>query len=189
MTPQPNFEKILRIFEQRGGERYGSEGVSQLEHALQCAQLAVQEQAPARLVAAALLHDLGHLLDTGDLPHDVAANLDDHHETKAAEFLRSEFGEAVSEPIRLHVVAKRYLCTIQPEYAGQLSPTSYKSFLDQGGKMSRSELEAFEAEPYRTEALLLRRWDDLGKQVAHVTPPIEHFLPHLAEAHVTSGVK
>jgi phosphonate degradation associated HDIG domain protein len=175
----PSIQSIVETYANRGNERYGSENVTQLQHALQCAQLAVEEEAPASLVAAALLHDLGHILQPGDLPHGCDTNLDDHHETRAYELLLETFGAEVADPVRLHVVAKRYLCTKQPDYANRLSPTSHKSYLDQGGEMNATELARFEAEPFFREALRLRKWDDTGKDREGVTPPLEAFVPYL----------
>jgi len=175
-------DRILETFAARGDLAYGSEAVTQRQHALQSATLAIDEGAGGPLVVAALLHDIGHILDTTELPPDDAGNLDDAHEDRAAAWLARHFGPAVADPVRLHVAAKRYLCTIDPTYAGKLSPTSHKSYLDQGGPMTADERAAFEAEPYFKEAIRLRRFDDQAKDPARRTAPLESFRNLIDEA-------
>ncbi len=105
---------ILNAFEERGQGKYGSEEVSQLEHALQCATLAIEDGASNQQIVAALLHDLGHIISGDDLPTGLDENLDDMHEERAYQWLLLHFGPDVAEPVRLHVAAKRYLCTVEP---------------------------------------------------------------------------
>lgn len=174
----PIIEQIVHRFDARGNHRYGTEAVSQMQHALQSARLAELEGAPSELVAAALLHDIGHLL-TPETSGASADNLDDSHEHHAYEWLLEAFGPAVADPVRLHVLAKRYLCTIDPGYVDALSPTSYKSYIDQGGPMSDEERAVFQDEPYHLEALRLRRWDDRAKEPGRSTQPLAYFLPHV----------
>lgn len=172
--------RIQSLFERYGSLRYGTEAVTQLQHGLQSASWARQSAAPRELQVAALLHDIGHLLvaDNGGRPPraDGVASLDDGHESWGHQWLQQYFGPAVVDPIRLHVAAKRYLCTIDPTYEAQLSETSRRSFHDQGGPMDDSERVAFEREPYYREALELRRWDDLAKDPAKQTPGLDGFL-------------
>ncbi len=170
-------EHIVSAFEQRGSQRYGSEAVTQLEHALQCGRLAMEEDADDSLVTAALLHDIGHILDPVAWPTDDEGGLDDRHESIGHSFLKEHFGNQVADPVLLHVPAKRYLCTKHPEYESTLSPTSRKSYHDQGGRMSEKELKLFESEPYFLEALRLRKWDDTAKEVDAETPQLEQFVP------------
>jgi len=171
----PIVSQIFDAFEQRGSARYGEESVTQLQHALQSGQLAMRAKADAKLITAALLHDIGHILDDGEQREDDGQNLDDKHETRGYQFLTEHFGAAIADPVRLHVVAKRYLCTKNPDYQKQLSPTSLKSFHDQGGVMSPEEIRQFEQEPFYREALQLRHWDDTAKDASAVTPPMEDF--------------
>ena len=179
---------ILALFGQRGERRYGTEAVTQTEHALQAAQLAAQSGAASPLIAAALLHDIGHLLDeTSTEASRSLDSLDDRHEVRGQLWLSEHFTEEVTEPIRLHVPAKRYLCSVDPAYAKELSPTSYQSFLDQGGRMSNGELEAFAAEKHCDVALQLRRWDDQAKVANLPTPPIEDYVDHLRTALATKS--
>ncbi|MBL8888904.1 MAG: HD domain-containing protein [Planctomycetaceae bacterium] len=168
-------ERIFELFHQRGTEQYGSEAVTQLQHAIQAAILAQREQAESHLVAAALLHDVGHILGNSPLPDHESQNFDDHHENRAYPWLLEHFGKAVADPVRLHVAAKRYLCTVEPEYAAKLSPTSLKSYFDQGGPMSVTEQIAFEQEEFYSQALRLRRWDDRAKDPSVELPSIESF--------------
>jgi phosphonate degradation associated HDIG domain protein len=158
----------------KGGRAYEGEGVSQLEHALQSAQHAERAGAPAELVCAALLHDIGHLLnDRGETP--TLRGVDDRHQYAALPFLRNVFPEAVLEPIRLHVDAKRYLCATRPGYHEKLSEDSKRSLELQGGIFSRAEAERFIGQPYASEAVKVRLWDDAAKVAGAATPDLAHF--------------
>lgn len=177
----PVTNEVLHLFHQHGGSRYGGEDVSQLEHALQAANFAEQDGAPPTLIAAALLHDVGHLLH--DLPADAPEHgIDDEHEAVGGRWLASRFGLEVCEPVRLHVAAKRYLCTVEPAYVGKLSGPSIQSLQLQGGPMSAAEVADFERHPFYAEAVRLRRWDEAAKVTNLVTPYIEHFTTHLDAA-------
>ena len=173
---------IRETFEQRGKQNYGIEEVTQLQHALQSAALAESASESPQQISAALLHDIGHIMHADVLPGDIDTNLHDHHEERAYEWIKSHFGNAVADPVRLHVAAKRYLCTVDASYAEKLTPTSYKSFLDQGGEMSEEEKQAFEAEPFYNEAVSLRRWDDRAKDKTQETPSLQHFEVYLQKA-------
>ena len=169
-------EIIDRVFDQflaHGHKTYG-ESVTELEHALQCATFAVRDGKPNHLVAACLLHDYGHLCH--DLGEDIALQgLDAHHEELGAALLSKWFPPAVVEPGRLHVAAKRYLCTVDEAYRRDLSAASERSLALQGGLMTDEEQMAFELEPYFPAALQLRRYDDMGKVPGMRTPPLEAF--------------
>ena len=166
---------IEKLFKDHGHIGYSGEGVTQLEHALQCAQLAESEGAPDELVTAALLHDLGHLLNLqGESP--TVRGIDDQHQYYAIPFIRPLFPPAVVEAIRLHVDAKRALCAQEPEYYEALSDDSKRSLTLQGGIFSRQETEAFMAKPFAESALRVRRWDDRAKIAGATTPPIAHYL-------------
>ncbi|MBP5856404.1 metal-dependent phosphohydrolase [Marivibrio halodurans] len=170
---------ILALFAQAGGRDYLGEVVSQQEHALQCAVCADQEDAPPPLVAASLLHDVGHYLH--DCAEDAAAQgLDSRHEQAGADFLARFFPPEVSEPVRLHVDAKRYLCAVEPDYFDRLSEASVHSLNLQGGPMSPAEVAAFEANPHHRAAVRLRRWDETGKVEGLRTPAPEDFRALLA---------
>ncbi|ACR30853.1 phosphonate degradation HD-domain oxygenase [Burkholderia glumae] len=166
---------IRALFEQRGATAYSGEPVTQLEHALQSAQLAEEDEAGDALVTAALLHDLGHLLnEQGETPS--ARGIDDLHQYYALPFLRGLFPDAVLEPIRLHVDAKRCLCAIEPGYARMLSEDSVRSLTLQGGAYHEDEARAFLLRPYAADAVRLRRWDDGAKLAGGVTQSLDHFL-------------
>ncbi|HEX7217716.1 MAG TPA: HD domain-containing protein [Burkholderiales bacterium] len=174
-------DEIRKLFEEKGGREYEGEGVSQLEHALQAATHAERAGAPPELVCAALLHDIGHLLnDKGDTP--TLRGVDDQHQNAAAPFLRGRFPAAVLEPIRLHVDAKRYLCATRADYYGRLSEDSKRSLELQGGVFSAAQAERFIAQPHAAEAVRVRLWDDAAKTRGAATPDLAHFEPLLREA-------
>jgi phosphonate degradation associated HDIG domain protein len=174
-------DEIFRVFRERGAGAYVGEPVSIIEHSLQAALAAERDGAPATLVAAALLHDYGHLIH--DLPEDAAQHgVDTRHEDVAYAFLARYFGPEVVEPIRMHVAAKRYLCAAEPEYLAALSPASLLSLELQGGPLPRADAAAFDASPYANAAVRLRRYDDLGKEPGLETPPLEHYRPALEAA-------
>jgi [1-hydroxy-2-(trimethylamino)ethyl]phosphonate dioxygenase len=170
----PTVDDIFHLFETRGDSLYGGEQVTQLEHALQSAALAEAEQATPALVVAALLHDIGHLLH--DLPDDAPdTGVDDRHETSGQNYLSALFPESVTEPVRLHVPAKRYLCTVDADYSKGLSQPSVVSLRLQGGPMIAEEVDRFRANPFAEDALRLRRWDDAAKVPDLPTPPLSHY--------------
>jgi predicted HD phosphohydrolase len=130
------------------------------------------------MILAALLHDVGHLVaGTGE---DVAKEgLDDRHEIVGAAWLERRLGKTISEPVRLHVAAKRYLCAVDRQYASALAPDSVLSLSLQCGPMQPSEVESFLKEPSAQDAIRLRRLDDMAKDPDARTPPFEHFLQYL----------
>jgi phosphonate degradation associated HDIG domain protein len=170
--------EIRAAFARRGGNTYG-EGVSQLEHALQCAACAERDGAAPALIAATLLHDIGHLIH--DLPQDIAdQGIDAQHESLGSAWLSRHFGPEVTEPVRLHVAAKRYLAATERGYYDLLSPASIQSLQLQGGLMSMEERARFAAERFAEDAVKLRRWDDEGKIVGMATSGLDHFARYLS---------
>jgi len=170
--------EIVQLLGSRGTTWYGQEAVSQLDHALQCAHLAEQANETPETVVAALLHDLGHILSTkrpDEVPADVLPTQDDLHQFVALPFLRSQFSDAVLEPIKLHVDAKRYLCAVDAGYWEALSPTSKHSLELQGGRYDEAQVFSFEALTFYSEAVRLRRYDDLAKVPGQITPPLTHY--------------
>jgi phosphonate degradation associated HDIG domain protein len=174
-------DRILELFQERGGALYGGEAVSQLEHALQAAMAAEKEGASPAMISAALLHDLGHLLH--NLPEDSAEHgVDDRHEDLACRWLERHFGPEVTEPIRLHVAAKRYLCATDTNYHSALSDASRLSLEIQGGPFSSEETSAFRENPHFHAAVRLRVWDDIAKVPSLKTPDLVHFRKSLEMA-------
>lgn len=166
---------IERLFRDHGHIAYAGEGVTQLEHALQAAQRAEADSGGDDLVAAALLHDVGHLLNLqGETP--TGRGIDDQHQYFAIPFIRALFTPAVVEAIRLHVDAKRALCALEPDYYEALSEDSKRSLTLQGGIFSREETGRFMAKPFAGNAIKVRRWDDAAKVPGEATPPLEHYL-------------
>lgn len=165
MTSRPAADafvaELTDLFTRLGGLHYG-EDVSQLAHALQTAHHAKADGASPALVAAALLHDVGHLMQK--IGEDAAdQGVDTRHEHIGAGYLARAFGPDVTEPIRLHVAAKRYRVAVDAVYLENLSKASLQSLALQGGPMSPEEIEAFLAEPAVEAALRLRTYDEAGK--------------------------
>jgi [1-hydroxy-2-(trimethylamino)ethyl]phosphonate dioxygenase len=178
-------DKIFNAFESNGAAAYLGEPVTLREHMLQSAAAAESEGAGSELVAAALLHDIGHLLHGGD--EDAAEHgVDTFHEEVGFRFLRRHFPPSVVDPVRLHVDAKRYLCAVDPAYRDCLSEASLLSLELQGGQMTADEAAVFEEQPHWRDACRLRRWDDLGKEPGAAVPPLEHYRT-LLEAVATPG--
>ena len=164
------------MYSARGANSYFAESVTTLEHSLQAAHFARKSNAADALVAAALLHDIGHLLAAA--PADLAEwQTDARHEVSGARWLAARFGRDVFEPVRLHVPAKRYLCATDPSYAAQLSSASLHTLKLQGGPMSAAEIHAFQAEPHHRAAISLRQWDDSGKVAGLRTPAFAEYGP------------
>lgn len=172
-------QKIVDLFNEKGHSLYGGEAVTQMEHALQAATFARKNNASDALITACLLHDIGHLLHA--LPDDAPDHgVDDLHEELAAQFLEKYFIKEVVEPAKLHVQAKRYLCFVDAGYYNTLSEPSRQSLALQGGIMNAEEAAEFEKFKNYKEAVLLRTWDDLAKDPAMQTDPIESFAPYIA---------
>ena len=177
MTDMTAAEKVITLFDymERRGQSFYDESVTQLQHACQCANQARLHEGSTTQVASALLHDIGHfLLDEHNAENDFLEE-DQNHEEVGADYLEPFFPAAVTTPIRLHVPAKRYLCTTDASYYDDLSEASKRSFRLQGGVMSDKEQAAFERIPHYRDALQLRRWDDLAKVKGLETPAIDTY--------------
>lgn len=169
-------DELAALYADRALGSYFGEQVSMLEHGLQAAWFATQEGATSAQVVAALLHDVGHLVE--EVPADLADwKTDAHHEDVGAAWLSRHFGPEVTEPIALHVAAKRYLCATDPPYFARLSPASVVTLRLQGGPMSPEEVAAFEARPFHREAVRLRHWDDQGKLAGFSAPGFDGYRP------------
>jgi [1-hydroxy-2-(trimethylamino)ethyl]phosphonate dioxygenase len=167
-------EEILAVFHKRGAGAYFGESVTMTEHALQAAYFAQIAGAPPSLIVAALLHDVGHLVE--EVPSDIADWTEDaHHERVGGRWLAERFPAAVSEPVRLHVPAKRYLLATDPEYYAKLSPASVVTLKLQGGPMAAHEIAQFETESFHRQAVRVRQWDDQGKIEGLKTPGVADY--------------
>lgn len=172
-------DDIEALFLKRGHAQYSGEPVTQLQHAKQAATLAEAEGADDELVTAALLHDLGHLVqDQGGGPSDTPTlhGVDDLHQFIALPFLRGLFSDRVLGAVQGHVDAKRWLCATRPGYLQALSADSQRSLVLQGGVFDAVQAAAFIARPGAEEAVRLRLWDDLAKSATMATPPLAHFI-------------
>jgi phosphonate degradation associated HDIG domain protein len=184
MTPAHSLDEVIDLYARFGDEHY-DEDVSQLEHARQTASLAEADGADDALVAAALLHDVGHLLEVAE-GHRRPDGRDLGHEATGARFLAELFGTAVTRPIALHVRAKRYRCAVDPTYHDALSAGSRASLVRQGGPLRGDEVGAFERTAGFANAVRLRGWDEGGKVEEAgeglVVAPFEHFEAALGRA-------
>lgn len=175
--------EISEIFAGRGGTAYFGESISMTEHGLQAAYFAQAAAAPPALVIAALLHDIGHLLEA--VPENLVDWVEDaRHEEIGSRWLAARFPPEVSEPVRLHVPAKRFLCATDPAYFSTLSPASVATLALQGGPMSASEVALFRTERYHRQAVEIRRWDDRGKVVGLATPDIADYGAQIEALHL-----
>ena len=168
-------EILENLLTSAGGRAYFGEAVSVATHMLQAGALAEQSGAEDAVIAAALLHDIGHILG----PQSVAS--DAHHEERGAAYLSQWFGPEVCEPVRLHVAAKRYLCTVEPEYYALLSEASRRSLELQGGPMTSEAAHVFEHQPHAVAAVAVRRWDEAAKDPNGFTPAFADFRPLLRQ--------
>lgn len=193
MSQTPTRETIVDfiadIFHRRGAESYLGEAVTMSEHMLQGAALAEAAGASDTLIAGALLHDIGHY--TNEFGDDyIDCGVDNLHEEAGAAVLEAFFPRAVTDCIRWHVAAKRYLCATDPEYFGRLSPASVDTLILQGGPMTADEVARFARQPNLAAILQVRLWDDAGKVKGRKTPPFEHFAPllqRLVDAQAAAG--
>jgi gamma-butyrobetaine dioxygenase len=167
-------DRIEQLFLQEGTRDYLGEQVTQAYHMLQAAMAAEAAGAPDALVAAALLHDVGHFTATRS-GHDLMAGTDNLHGQAGAEWLSQWFGADVTEPVRLHVAAKRFLVATEPEYTNRLSAASVFTLGVQGGPMTAQQAERFAREPHFEQAVLIRRWDDAAKDPTVKVRPFAHY--------------
>lgn len=171
---------IAQRLDVNGRHQYGLSDINQIQHGLQAAWLAEKAGDPPSLIAAALMHDIGHMLhELGENP--AEHGIDDRHEDIGHAFLVERFGPEVTEPVRLHVAAKRYLCGKESDYFAKLSKDSVLSLSLQGGPMTAAEIADFEQLPHWREAVQLRRYDEAAKVKNLETPPIAHFMPYVAQ--------
>ena len=179
-------DRLERLFTEEGAAEYLGEPVTVSDHMLQCATLAAEQGASDALIAAALLHDVGHL--TGSLGRYTTADTDDRrHEAAGADLLDGHFQASVVDAVRFHVAAKRYLCAIDPGYRDALTPASRHSLILQGGPMDTGEVRLFEQLDHFREVVQVRLWDDAGKDAMADTPDFAHFRPILRRMLLPGG--
>lgn len=182
MNRAASVDEVLHLLRGFGSDRY-DEDVTQLEHALQCAALAADDGADDDLVAAALLHDVGHLLHLragGAAPSGTGGgSVDTDHESVGSRWLTGVYGPGVTSPIALHVRAKRYLCAVEPGAVDGLSVGSRSSLVRQGGPLDDEQVAGFRAHPGHADAVRLRRWDDAGKVEHLEVAPLDAYEPLL----------
>jgi gamma-butyrobetaine dioxygenase len=175
-------DELAVLMAGRGRRNYG-ENISLAEHSLLTAVAAEEHGGSDTLVAACLLHDVGHFLDEPDDAYGIHSHAD-----LGGDWVACRFGPAIAEPVRLHVDAKRYLCARTPEYHDHLSAASQYTLTRQGGPMTPDEVAGFEARPYAQDAVRLRRLeDDHGKLARAETPPLDHFGPLLDRLESTTA--
>ncbi len=178
------------IFERRGGEEYLGEPVTMAEHMLQGAHFAAKAGEPDMIVVSALLHDIGHFTsEFGTFSMDDTK--DRLHEEAGAEVLEAYFPTLVTDCVRYHVAAKRYLCAVKPEYYKRLSEASIHSLNLQGGAMGDAEVEAFEQNPNLAEIVKVRYYDEAGKRGDLETKPFSHYAPmvqRIVDAHCSQDI-
>ena len=168
------WQVLSHLYESKGNKQYGLCTMSQYQHGAQAAYLAKRAGHSASLVIAALLHDIGHMVhDLGE--HPASQGVDDRHEEVGANWLQQYFDESVVMPVRLHVMAKRYLCATDASYLSHLSPDSVESLALQGGALEGNELEAYLRLPYANDAVVLRRLDEAAKDINLPVPAFESF--------------
>ena len=174
--------ELLNLLKIKGADiQYGNEDVTQLEHALQCAELAEQNNKSDAFITAALLHDIGHLIYEDKDP--IHEGKDGVHEDLGADYLAKYFGEEVTLPIRAHVASKRYLAAVEDGYYDQLSEASKESLKVQGGIFTKEEADEFIKKPFMKEAVEMRRFDDQAKVLNKKTPDLNNFRHYLEAAH------
>ena len=191
MTAADPVRVITDLFAAEGAREYLGEAVTQAQHMLQAAALAEGAGAAPELVAGALLHDVGHFTGTVS-GRELMSGTDNRHGDQGADWLAQWFGPGVTEPVRLHVAAKRYLCAVEPGYFGALSAASVHTLRIQGGPMTPAESAGFEASPWCQSALRLRRWDDAAKDPGAVVPAFGYYqrlLRQLARQHEAGSLR
>ncbi len=195
---KPEFETLTRenivafigdIFARRGGEEYLGEAVTMAQHMLQGATIAEQNGLPEEIIVGALLHDIGHFTSEFGTYHPDDTE-DRHHEDAGEQVLAPYFPTVITDCVKYHVAAKRYLCATKPEYFSRLSPASVHTLELQGGPMTPDELAEFEQNPNLKEIIQVRYLDEAGKRADMETPGFEHFAPmvqRMVDKHMGAG--
>lgn len=179
MSVSDALTKLAALFEQAETKDYIGESVSQAMHALQCGALAELAKAEDAVVAAALLHDVGHTCAPPDAPNMDGYGMVDHEGIGARWLLSLGFPQRVADLVLGHVEAKRYLVATNPSYAKRLSQASAETLRRQGGAMNKDEVRVFAANPLFKDILRLRAWDEEAKRTEWIPPGFAHYRPLL----------
>ena len=154
-------DKIISNFK-NNKSLYIGEKITMSEHMLQSAMLAEKVKSKDHLICSCLLHDYGHFI-IEDPDKLVENDEDGNHESIGYEYLKNFFKKDVVEPIKYHVLAKRYLAR-NKKYYNLLSDASKTSLKLQGDILNKKESNAFEKMPYFKNAIKLRKFDELAKK-------------------------
>jgi phosphonate degradation associated HDIG domain protein len=174
--------EIMSLFEKYGDEDYDGEPVSQASHMIQCATLAMNKGEDTELVLGAFLHDLGHLLKHEQQTKAMGNYGVVNHEGIGADYLRAKgFSDRICAMVEKHVDAKRYLVATEPGYKEKLSEASLKTLEYQGGPMNTEEVILFKQQPFFTDIIKVRLWDEQAKDTKAVTLPLNHFAELIRE--------
>ena len=177
--------EICQLFQRFGGKYYG-ENCTQLMHAISTGENARSDNASQAIVVASFLHDIDHFLaDESNVQGFTEFGHPNHSEIAANWLDKHGFPDSVTQPIRYHVCAKRYL----QRSHNKLSSASFATLSQQGGSMTESEAAAFESNDYFNDAIQLRKYDDLGKPTYILTDDIDSWLKRVEAFYLVSGMK
>ena len=154
-------DKIISNFK-NNKSLYIGEKITISEHMIQSAMIAEKAKSKDTLICSCLLHDYGHFIIEN--PDELVKNeIDGDHESIGYEYLKNFFKKEIVEPIKYHVLAKRYLCR-NKKYYNLLSKASKKSLKLQGGILNKKESNEFEKKPFFKNSIKLRKFDELAKK-------------------------
>lgn len=176
-TLAPQVQEIFSLYEMHGHDIYG-EDVTQLEHAVQSAQLAEKEGFEDEVILAALFHDIGHICthQQGEASEQMGAYGTMSHDKVGGAYLRDKgFPERLASLVENHVKAKRYLTFKDPVYYAKLSEASKQTLKYQGGPMNAAEAQDFEQDELFHVSLRMRHWDEEAKETNMPTPNLSSY--------------
>ena len=156
-------DNILNMYKEKGHQKYDSH-ITHLEHALQTTEFAIINKEKEEFQLACFLHDIGHLILDEHNTNKSFLDKDLKHETIAFQYLSKYFSDNITLPIMYHVLAKRYLCSINNTYYENLSDASKKSFIIQGGKLDNDILNTLTNNNKFLDAVKMRKYEDQSKK-------------------------
>ena len=172
--PATAADRVLNLLSTSGQAEYHGEQVSQLEHALQAAHLAAEDDGDEQEIIAALLHDIGHIWPV-EGRQVTSVGVVEHDEVGAQALRELGFSDDVADIVSGHVAAKRYLVATDEAYAAKLSDVSVESLRLQGGPMSAEEVQDFQRSPNWRSKVRVRTWDDRAKTPGADVPDLESY--------------